>query len=224
MMLVASSPRRLDPSDFSSDQLQDWIGQSGEGASGQDEPPSGKVEWVLAYTDPQREQAVAKTARQRSFVTYVPAMTVTNRKREDVARPLFPRYVFIGHRGQGFFELRETPGLERIVRDADGRIAPISPETVGALQAQEAAGDFDFTATRTAEAAARAEAKAALAKRAWAMALQPGVLIRMVRGPWRGYPAKVQRLAPPDRIIVLMTFLKREWPIPVPLVDIEALC
>lgn len=211
---------RLSPSDFSAEQLADWVAQvpgvgSDDPQSDDGEPAS---EWVVAYTNPKREDDVARTLRRRAFAAYVPAMTVTRRRR-SVTRPLLPRYVFLGLRGRlTLYDLRETPGLEGVVRTG-GQPSFVAPGLVAGLRLQEQAGLFDFTTEREAERAARALADSRAARMA---ALPLGATVRLVQGPWRSFRGTVVEKLPPDRLRLGMTLFGRVFQVPVLLDDIDS--
>jgi len=210
---------RLSPSDFPPAQLADWIEASNAGVHAGPSTTEGDVAdpeaeaWFVAYTNPRREDAVEGTIRRRSFRSYYPVMTVTRRRR-DITRPLFPRYLFVGLRpGLTLYGLRETPGLEALVR-MDGKPVTVPGTVVAGLRDYQRDGVFDFTEARMAAAAAAARAKAALA-------FESGRPVRVVDGPYRSFRGVVERLLPEERISVSLTLFGRAFPVPLPLAHIE---
>ncbi|APX83805.1 hypothetical protein BV511_03105 [Methylorubrum extorquens] len=174
-------------------------------------------EWVVAYTNPKREADVARTLGRRAFAAYVPAMTVT-RRRQTVSHPLLPRYVFVGLRGKlTLYDLRETPGLEGLVR-IGGHPAHVAPELVAGLRLQERDGLFDFTEAREADRVARALDASRAARMA---ALTLGSSVRLKDGPWRSFRGLVDEKLPPDRLRLLMKVFGRQLVVPVRLDDVE---
>lgn len=217
---VSARCRRLSPEMFPPEQLAGWVAQAPAGkvaepSASLDEPAT---EWVVAYTNPKREADVARTLSRRAFAAYVPSMTVT-RRRQAVLHPLLPRYVFLGLRGKlTLYDLRETPGLEGLVR-VGGQPAHVAPELVAGLRLQEQQGLFDFTDEREAERAARAQ-EASRAGRMAALVL--GSTVLLVAGPWRGFRGTVEAKLPPDRLRLGMKLFGREFQVPVRLDDVEA--
>ena len=210
---------RLSPSDFSPAQLADWVSASNSGGrsqAGPDEQETAEAEagtWFVAYTNPRREDSVERTVRRRSFRTFVPVMTVTQRC-QDVERPLFPRYVFVGLRpGLTLYGLRETPGLEALVR-MDGKPVTVPDDVVSGLRDYQRDGVFDFTDARMAAAAAAARAEAA-------KAFEPGRPVRVVDGPYRSFSGVVECLLPEERISVKLKLFGRSFSIPLPLAHVE---
>ncbi|GEP12268.1 transcription termination/antitermination protein NusG [Methylobacterium gnaphalii] len=218
--------RTLRAEDFSADQVRQWCDAGGghERSSGSDDQPV--TEWVVGYTNPKRERDVERELRRRSFAVYVPAMTVTKR-RKDVARPLLPRYAFIGLRaGQSYMGLEHTPGFEGLVRFG-AEPARVRPSLIAGLKQQQTDGVFDFSDAAMAEAAERAEAEA-MAERvrqreSKQAALVPPVRVRMVSGPWLGFTGTLVEHLPGWRVSVLMRFCGREFPAPMVLDDVEAI-
>lgn len=139
-------------------------------------------------------------------------MTVT-RRRADVRRTVFPRYVFIGLRdAQGTHGLAGTPGLFGLVR-CDGAPVRIDPAVIRGLRADEAAGVFDFTAARE---RARAAAEAAEAERKRVAEIQPGRRVRMVGGTWAQFGGTVLAHMSGARVMVEVTLFARPMPVPIP--------
>ncbi|MGU3418514.1 transcription termination/antitermination protein NusG [Methylobacterium sp. D54C] len=211
--------QRLSPSDFSPAQVADWIEASKAVERAAPDPAESDAAvaeadtWFVAYTNPRREGAVEGTIRRRRFRSYVPVMTVTWRRR-DVLRPLFPRYVFVGLRpGLTLYGLRDTPGLESLVRMA-GTPVTVPGDVVSGLRDYQSAGVFDFTDARMAAAAAAARAKAALA-------FEPGRPVRVVDGPYRSFRGVVVRLLPEERVSVSLTLFARTFDVPLPLAHVE---
>ncbi len=212
----ASAPRHLAVADFDPAQVAGWLeaGGSEPGARPGGGDAAGEPDaWVVAYTNPRREEEVRAAVERRALAAYIPAMTVT-RRRADVRRPVFPRYVFIGLRAaQGTGGLAGTPGLFGLVR-CDGAPVRIAPALIRGLRADEAAGVFDFTAARE---RARAAAEAAAAERKRVAEIQPGRRVRMVGGTWAQFGGTVLAHMSGARVMVEVTLFARPMPVPIPL-------
>jgi Transcription termination factor nusG len=73
---------------------------------------SGTLIWQLLYTKPYAEEQAELNLRKQGFATLLPRV----REGPGLA-PLFPRYIFTGHRpGQPTSCLRSTYGVQDIVR------------------------------------------------------------------------------------------------------------
>lgn len=216
---AASPPRRLNPADFASQQVEAWCrtGHDGIAEAAKDVTTGSEVsEWLVAYTNPRREADVVRTVKRRAFEAYVPAMTVT-RRRQTVERPVFPRYVFVGfHPGQEVYGLRETPGLEGLVR-FDGQPVKVGRALIEGLRDEERDGVFDFTEAR---AAAMAAAEAEAADLARIALLKPGRRVRMVGGTWMNFTGRVIEHLPGRRVLVSMTLFRRGMSVPIPLAHV----
>lgn len=174
-------------------------------------------EWFIAFTNPRSEEMLQAILKRRQFDTYLPAMTVT-RRRADVKRPLFPRYVFVALRPeQRLFHLRQTPRLEGIVKVA-GKPYQVAPEIVAGLIVAEGDGVYDFTAQREAE---RVRERAFAARAEKLSVLAPGLLIAIINGPFKRFSGQVDKVLPPDRVSVLVPCFGRRFPVPMMLDDVE---
>lgn len=81
-------------------------------------PASQRTAFVV-YTRPQAEGYTAQFLKQFGFEFYFPKVRATishARKRVEVIRPFFPRYVFVYDRGDGVHFLREVPGISTFLR------------------------------------------------------------------------------------------------------------
>jgi transcriptional antiterminator RfaH len=181
-------------------------------------PVEDASEWFVAFTNAKRENTTAESLQRRSFSTYVPAMTVTRVRRNKavaVKRPLFPRYIFVGlARGQNLLGLRQTPGLEGMVRVA-GRPVTVEAEMLDGLRAAEAAGVYDFTDDHLAAMAAADRTEAA-------KALVPGMRVNIVDGPFRSFPGTVAGFLPDARLSVIVRIFGTSQAVPMPLDHLEA--
>lgn len=226
MLILGLPVPHLSPSDFSPDQRAGWIAASERKAATEAAlaPDAGHTndgsdrEWFVAYTDPKREDGVARELRRRQLATFYPAMTVSRvqgRRRVTVSAPLLPRYLFVGlGLGQSLYALRQTPGLDGMVR-VGGVPATVSDALIQGLREAQAAGVYDFSDATAAErdAARRAEA---------AKAFEPGRVVRIVAGPFASFSGVVEGPLPDGRVAVIVSLFGRSSPVPMMLADIEA--
>lgn len=71
--------------------------------------------WQLLYTKPHAEAQAELNLRRQGFATFLPRIRAGYR-----LEPLFPRYIFTGHRvSQSTFSLRSTLGVMDVVRCGD---------------------------------------------------------------------------------------------------------
>ncbi|KQP36684.1 hypothetical protein ASF25_01635 [Methylobacterium sp. Leaf100] len=224
----ASAPKALRPSDFSPEQRAGWVAASDRKAAAEVAlaPDAGHTndgderEWFVAYTNPKREQTAAKTLQRREFVTCLPVMTVSrtrSRQRVTEAAPLLPRYLFVGlGPGQSLYGLRETPGLEGMVR-VGGVPATVPVELIQGLRTAQAAGVYDFS---DAAMEARAADEGAQAWARTALRFAPGRKVRVLSGAYRSFGGVVDAVSPPDRIDVWITLFGRSFSVPMMLADV----
>lgn len=226
--LAASAPRALRPSDFSSEQQAVWIAASDRKAAldAALDPDAGHAneadatEWFVAYTNPKREDAVAVGLRRRQFASFWPAMTVSrtrSRQRVTVQAPLLPRYLFVGLApGQSLYGLRETPGLEGMVRVA-GQPVTVKPAVITGLREAQASGVYDFSDATMAAKAAEDQAEDA-------KVFRTGLPVRVLQGPYRSFSGTVDELLLPNRISVWITLFGKPFSVPMMLADVELQC
>jgi transcription antitermination factor NusG len=87
--------------------------------------------WQLLYTKPHAEAQAELNLRRQGFATLLP------RVRDGLGlAPLFPRYIFTGHRpGQPTHSLRSTLGVLDLVRCGD-QPARIPPEVIEEIRSR----------------------------------------------------------------------------------------
>lgn len=106
--------------------------------------------WFLVHTKAHAERLTQEALERRGFVVYLPMgqRFVTHaRKREVVARPLFPRYLFVGLDPDvlPFSTVRGTYGVQWLVSGSEGRPVRVPAKIVADIQAAEIAGLWDET-------------------------------------------------------------------------------
>ncbi len=174
-------------------------------------PPREPEGWFLAYTNERSEQRAADALRQRGIPTLVFHERVERKVRGRVVAcdlALFPRYVFMELTKRDFVQLRGTPGLERLVRTADGLPARMPEDVVKALAARAHRGDFDHTS--------RAAGRRSIPARGH----REGDRVEIVSGPYRQFVGTVDRLLPKARVEMLLTLFGRTTRVEMPVKDL----
>lgn len=165
--------------------------------------PDGLV-WFVALVMPGKETKAMKALHDAGFWSYCPVERVTIKSRlgrRDLARPLFPRYVFFSRKAsaatiEGIREIADVLGRQ----GGDWSAVPCS--LIRALIDSEGLGTFDRT-----EASRQAARKGKLSQ------LSTGAAVRMIDGPLAGFPAKIISIDAEDRVRVLVNIFGRETPI-----------
>jgi transcription antitermination factor NusG len=87
--------------------------------------------WELLYTKAHAEVQAELNLRRQGFATFLPRVREGHR-----LEPLFPRYIFAGHRaGQSTFSLRSTLGVVNVVRCGD-RPARVPVEVIEEIRSR----------------------------------------------------------------------------------------
>jgi transcriptional antiterminator RfaH len=89
------------------------------------------MKWYILYTRHQHERAVQARLAERGFQAYVPLTMEWRQAKQRVcqmARPLFPRYVFVRCYPEVYahLELISTPGVMRFLSDAHGQLRVVA--------------------------------------------------------------------------------------------------
>lgn len=147
--------------------------------------------WLVITTHPQREAYAIENLDRQGFVTYCPMIIKRVRHARsvrDVARPLFPSYVFVEQASavQSWRLLLSTYGVRSLVRNG-GVPGMLSHDFVVALRAREIDG--------------------VLAKPEQPFRIGQDVELR--GGPFDGLVGTVMELREKDRIVVLMNLLNQ---------------
>lgn len=106
--------------------------------------------WYVVMSKPHKEKLAAAQLSRQGYRAWLPQLMRTvrhARRRREVLRPLFPRYLFLrlDIRREGWTPVRSTIGVTSIVME-NGRPLPVPPGVVEALEAaSDGAGGYDFS-------------------------------------------------------------------------------
>jgi transcriptional antiterminator RfaH len=97
--------------------------------------------WYVVQTQPHAEAKAAWHLKRQDFVTYLPRYLKKRRHArlvDEVAAPLFPRYLFVSIdvATQRWLSIRSTFGVTRLVCHGD-RPAPVPDDVIDALRRRE---------------------------------------------------------------------------------------
>ena len=97
--------------------------------------------WYVVFTRPNGEETAAQHLERQGFATYLPrrwAMRRHARRQERVARPLFPRYLFVSFDlgTQRWRSVQSTVGVSHLVCRGDSP-TPVPDEVVEQFIAQQ---------------------------------------------------------------------------------------
>ncbi len=150
--------------------------------------------WYVVQTHVNGEAKAAANLDWQGFAAYLPRYLKRRshaRKVETVARPLFPRYLFVAIdlAAQRWRAIQSTVGVSHLVC-WNGRPASVADDVVNALKAREDEGGF-----------------VQLTRRA---AFSPGDKVRIVEGAFVDSLALVQGVSDHERVAVLLDLLGRK--------------
>lgn len=153
--------------------------------------------WFLAQLKPNGHQLAERNLDRQGFRHFLPMQEESRRKRGrfiTLLRPLFPGYIFIAFDpDQGLWrKINSTNGVARLVSFGKSP-APVPAELINSLMARcDPAGKFLPTGT-----------------------VAPGDSVRIAKGPFADFVATVEKLAPDNRVFVLLDLMGRKTRITV---------
>lgn len=162
--------------------------------------------WYVVQTQAQRETRAEANLRRQGFHTYLPRYLRTRRharRVEMVARPLFPRYMFVAFNAarDSWRSVRSTYGVSDLVAVGTEPV-PVPEGIVEEIRARE--GEQGYVQ----------------------LGLPPGVgpgsAVRLIDSLFSDYRGVLARVADGRRVEVLLEFLGREVRVLVPAASISA--
>ncbi|MBN8811841.1 MULTISPECIES: transcription termination/antitermination protein NusG [unclassified Sphingomonas] len=168
------------------------------------EAPKDKC-WYLAQAKPNALAIAELNLRRQDFETFIPRQVRTRRMRNGFAkelRPLFPGYLFVlAHStAAAWRSINGTLGIARLVQFGDARPSPIPDALITSLREScDADGRFEPESP------------------------QPGERVRLLTGPFADFIGTVEKVAPGQRIWVLLDLLGRATRISAPVSSTSSL-
>lgn len=150
--------------------------------------------WYVVQTQANCEAKAAENLRRQGYQTYLPRYLKRRRharKVDLVAKPLFPRYIFVSidTAAQRWRSVQSTIGVSRLVTNGD-EPAVVPEGVIGALRAREDAKGFV-----TLDAAP---------------AFAPGDKVRVLSGAFMDNAGLFNGMADHDRVSILLEMLGRK--------------
>lgn len=145
--------------------------------------------WFLAQLKPNCANIADKNLSRQGFKTFLPQEEETrqrNGKFTTVMRPLFPGYIFVAFDlGHGFWrKVNSTYGITRLV--SFGNVPTAVPQGL------------------VSQLMARCDTQGKLL---YPSLLKPGDQVRLTKGPFVNFVAEVEKIAPDQRIWILMEIM-----------------
>ncbi|MBL26507.1 MAG: transcriptional activator RfaH [Rhodospirillaceae bacterium] len=160
--------------------------------------------WYVVHTLPQSEGRAVTNLKRQGFETWLPEYRRRRRhagRSEIVARPVFPRYLFVhlDLAAEQWRRILSTYGVRSLVGNSDGP-TPIDDAVVKGLRG---GCDADGYVILSAES------------------FQSGDPVRIVAGPLADLEGIFQARDDDERVVVLLGLLGRSISVTVPSTDIE---
>lgn len=162
--------------------------------------------WYVAFTQPRAESQAVRHLANQGFEPFLPLCRTLRRHARQVtvvARPLFPRYVFVAldPERDRFRAVGGTRGVSHLVMAGD-RPAPVPVGVVEALRAQ--ADPFGVVPLTS-------------------LALfEPGAAVRIIEGALTGQVGRYEAMTPDRRVVLLLDLLGRQVTVDLPVYAVEA--
>ena len=152
------------------------------------------LRWYVVHSQPHHERRAALNLQRQGFATYLPCYLRRRRharRTETVARPLFPRYLFVAVdlARDRWRAIQSTLGVCQLVLAGD-EPAPVPDGVVDEIRAREGADGF--------------------VNLGLAAGLRPGSQVQLIDSIFAHHDGVIDRIADDRRIAVLLELLGRE--------------
>ena len=160
------------------------------------------MSWIVARTEPQREQAARRFLQLRGFSVYLPYIHerhTRSGRRIARLRPLFPSYAFVALQNGRWWDARWCVGVAAVIMSGS-EPARLSNRIVDEIRARERNGLVVLPERST---------------------LKPGDQVRVLAGPFNGSLALYAGQRSHERVLVLLALLGGEQKVELPRHAIE---
>lgn len=150
------------------------------------------MNWYLIQTKPKSHQLASRHLKQQGFEVFLPQILKTAReirKFSTSASPLFPNYLFMGHKSEirQWKSINSTRGVSRAVT-LDGRYRPIDQKLIESLKC-------------------RCNSEGIIQETAF---ISPGDRLKIDCGPFSEFLCEVERVVPDKRVWVLIDLMEQK--------------
>lgn len=161
--------------------------------------------WYVVHTQPHNERRAELNLQRQGFSTYLPRYLRSRRharRTETVARPLFPRYLFVAIdvARDRWRAIQSTFGVCQLVLAGDEPV-PVPEGVIEQIRSRE--GEDGFVTLGL------------------AAGLRPGSQVQLVDSIFANYRGVIDRIADDRRIAVLLDLLGREVRVFVPAASVR---
>jgi transcriptional antiterminator RfaH len=163
------------------------------------------MSWIVARTEPSREQTARRFLELAKFSVYAPYIREWHAKggrRVERLKPLFPSYIFVAFQDGRWWDARWCTGVVAVIMNG-GAPAQLSDLIVDEIRGRERGGAIE------------------LPKR---LGLKLGDQVKILRGPFTGLPGLYQGQRPHERVLVLLALLGGRQRVELARDAVEAVC
>jgi transcriptional antiterminator RfaH len=157
--------------------------------------------WFVVYTQSRNEELASEHLNRQGFDVYFPRYRKTRshaRRRDVVAAPLFPRYIFVGFDAMNaaWRSIRSTRGVIDLVRHGVDPV-PVPEGAIDEIRAREDDGGYILLGKH--------------------LRLARGDRFRIDSGPFASCEAIFEAKKDEERVIALLSMLGREVSVVLPI-------
>ena len=165
------------------------------------------ITWCVAHTHPLKEGVAKQHLLEQGYAVYLPQFKKTRRharKVEEVLKPLFPRYLFIGIdiENTQWRRLNSTRGISYLLMNNDITPARISTQLINQLKAQEVSNEIVSVASL--------------------IHFTKKDKVRILEGAFKDQVAVFEAFDDKARVQLLLNFMGREMKVTLPTDAVEA--
>ena len=158
------------------------------------------MSWIVARTEPQREQTARRFLELGGFSVYIPVVRERDSRRIVRLRPLFPSYAFVAFQNGRWWDARWCVGVAAVIMSG-GEPARLGDHIVEEIRSRERGGAVQLPR--------RPE-------------LKLGDQVRVVGGVFRDHLGVYAGMKPRQRVEILLQLLGGQQKVMLAQQDIEA--
>ena len=160
------------------------------------------MSWIVARTEPQREQTARRFLELAGFSVYIPFVRERHAKggrRIERLRPLFPSYGFVAFQNGRWWDVRWCVGVAAVIMSGS-EPAQLGDNIIDGIRGRERGGAIELPARP---------------------GLKPGDRVRILRGPLVDHLGLYAGQRPRERVEILLQLLGGEQRVTLAKKDIE---
>ena len=157
------------------------------------------MSWIVARTEPQREQTARRFLELGGFSVYIPVVRERDSRRIVRLRPLFPSYAFVAFQNGRWWDARWCVGVAALIMSGGGP-AQLGDHVINEIKGRERNGAVELPRRET---------------------FRAGDRVRIMAGVFNGHLGLFQGQLPRERIAILLSWLGTQRRVELPKSDVE---